>query len=181
MFEKLCCVAALFAMSSAGRTAEPSASPVPASVDALNGCWEGQGDVMGKPVAIAVSAYPIVQNAMVAVEAASSALADPSDQYAAHLILGGAGKQAGATPHAIVGYWADSFGGAFAASGKGESRPDGFDITYQYPDDAFVNRWRLSGNHLSWKIVARDGKGIEKPFANYTLHRSSCRPSAPSH
>jgi hypothetical protein len=180
MFDKLWCAAALLAISSAGRTAEPSASPVPASIYALDGCWEGRGDVMGKPVAIAVSAYPIVQNAMFALEAASSAIADPSDQYAAHLVFGGASKQAGATPNAIVGYWADSFGGAFSASGKGESHPDGFDITYQYPDDAFVNRWRLSGDRLTWQIVARDGKGIEKPFASYTLHKTTCRSSTPS-
>ncbi|WP_307090027.1 hypothetical protein [Sphingomonas faeni] len=47
---------------------------------------------MGKAVAIAVNAYPIVQDAMLAVEAASSALADPQDQYAAHLVFGGSGK-----------------------------------------------------------------------------------------
>lgn len=60
---------------------------MPTSVNALGGCWVGQGTVMDKAVAIAVNAYPIVQDAMLAVEAASSALADPQDQYAAHLVL----------------------------------------------------------------------------------------------
>jgi hypothetical protein len=26
-----------------------------------------------------------------------------------------------------------------------------------------------------WQIVARDGKGVEKPFASYSLHKASCR------
>ena len=180
MFGRLCWTAtALLAASSASRAAEPGSIPVPASVLALTGCWEGRGEVMGKSVAIAVNAYPIVQDAMLAVEAASSAIADPQDQYAAHLLFGGAAKQPGTAGAPVVGYWADSFGGAFAAPGRGESRPGGFDITYRYPDDAFVNRWRVSGDRLTWQIVARDGKGAEKPFASYTLQKATCRePSA---
>ncbi|MCD2325228.1 hypothetical protein LQ953_14490 [Sphingomonas sp. IC-56] len=129
---------------------------------------------MRKPVGMAISVYPIVQGAMLAIEVASSAVEDPDDEYAAHLIFGGAGKQPGAAPGGITGYWADSFGGAFAASGRGESRPGGFDITYHYPDMAYVNRWRLAGDRLTWQIVARDKKGAEKPFASYTLHKAAC-------
>jgi hypothetical protein len=135
---------------------------------------------MSKPVTIAVIAKPIVQDAMLAFEVESSAVADPRDRYSAHLIFGGASKQPGKSADQIVGFWADSFGGAFAASGQGESRSDGFDVTYQYPEDAFVNRWRLSGSRLTWQIVARDGKGAEKPFASYVLHREACRPAVTS-
>lgn len=175
MTGKRCMLSILLATSAAAQSAEPGTAPVPPSVAALTGCWEGQGEVRGKPVAIAISAYPIVQDAMIAVEAASVALADPEDRYAAHLVFGGAGKPSGA----IVGYWADSFGGAFAASGRGASRVGGFDVTYQYPDDAFVNRWRLAGDRLTWKIVARTAKGVEKPFAGYVLEKVACRSSAP--
>lgn len=156
-------------------SAEPDVAPLPASITALSGCWEGSGDVMGKPVAIAINAYPIVQNAMLAVEAVSSAIADPEDLHSAHLLFGGAGKHPGTKADDITGYWADSFGGALAAPGRGMSATDGFDITYQYSDAAFVNRWRITGDRLTWKIVARDGKGIEKPFANYILDRSACQ------
>ncbi|UYY57964.1 hypothetical protein [Sphingomonas sp. S2-65] len=175
MIEKLCVAAALLAASSAAPAAEPAATPVPASVRALSGCWEGRGEVMGKAVAVAISAYPIVGDAMVAVEAASSAIADPEDQYAAHLILGGGGKQPNKAAEPIVGYWADSFGGAFAASARGESRADGFDMTYQYPDNAYVNRWRIAGDRLTWEIVARSKGGVQKPFAKYALRKGACR------
>lgn len=74
-----------------------------------------------------------------------------------------------------MGYWSDSFGGAFATSGQGETRPDGFDMTYHYTDDAFVNHWRFLSDGIVWRIIARDGKGVEKPFASYSLHKASCR------
>lgn len=177
MIGKLCIVAVLLAAPSAGWGMEPSGTPVPASVRALTGCWQGEGSVMGKAVAVALNAYPIVQDAMLAVEAASSALADPEDQYAAHLVFGG-GKPTGTASGFVVGYWADSFGGAFAVEGRGDVRTGGFDITYQYPDRAYVNRWRMSGDTLTWEIVARDRKAVEKPFARYTLHKTACRSSA---
>ena len=176
MFQKLCCAgAALLAASSAAHSAEPGSTPVPAPIIALKGCWEGTGEVMSKPVTIAILAKPIVQDAMLALDVESIAVADSKDRYSAHLIFGGASNQPGQTADQIVGYWADSFGGAFAASGHGESRSDGFNVTYQYPDDAFVNRWQLSRNHLTWQIVARDGNNVEKPFASYSLDRVACR------
>lgn len=154
---------------------EPSAPPVPSRVIALGGCWAGRGEVMGKPVTTTAVAKPIVQGAMLALDAESSALMDPSDRYSAHLIFGGAGERRGTTADQIIGFWTDSFGGAFAASGRGESRPDGFDITYRYADNAFVNRWRFAGDRLTWHITARDRKGAETPFAHYSLQKTACR------
>jgi hypothetical protein len=61
MNTKLCIAMVLLAASSSGQAMEPGGAPVPTSVSALTGCWEGQGAVMGKAVAIAVNAYPIVQ------------------------------------------------------------------------------------------------------------------------
>lgn len=113
---------------------------------------------------------------MLALDVESSALADAKDRYSAHLIFGGASKQGGMATDHVVGFWTDSFGGGFAASGRGESVSGGFDITYQYPDDAFVNRWRQTGDQLLWVIVMQDGKGVEAPFASYTLRKSACIP-----
>lgn len=176
MFTKLGCAAmALLGTASAVHSAEPGTPPVPTAVSNLKGCWEGRGEVMDKPVTIAASAKSIVQDAILALDVRSQAVADPKDVYSAHLIFGGTNKQPGAASDKVVGYWSDSFGGAFAASGQGETLADGFDITYQYPDDAFVNHWRFLSDGIVWQIVARDGKGVEKPFAKYSLHRTPCR------
>jgi hypothetical protein len=175
MFAKLFCAVTVSAATlSDAHCAELASSPVPPSVMVLEGCWEGSGDVTGKPVALAVNAYLIVQDAMLAIEAVSSAISDPKDQYSAHLVFGGTGKQSESEADQIVGYWADSFGGAFAAPGRGLGGADGFEITYQYPDDAFVNRWRVSGDRLTWQIAVRDRKGVEKPFASYVLRKAKC-------
>lgn len=177
MFAKLFCVATILsAISATADAAEQGAPPIPASLVALNGCWAGSGEVVGKPVTTVVNAHPIVLEAMMTLDAASSAVADPEDRYAAHLVFGGAGKPSGAQVDPIVGYWADSFGGAFAAMGRGVASADGFEITYQYASDAFVNRWHFSGGDLKWQIVARDEKGVEKPFASYVLRQAMCRP-----
>ncbi|MFC0202692.1 hypothetical protein [Novosphingobium soli] len=176
MLKKLCCaMVVLLAASAAAHSAEPGTTPVPPPVIALKGCWEGSGEVMNKPVTISIFAKPIVQEAMLALDVQSSAVSDVKDRYSAHLIFGGANKQPGKTEDQIVGFWADSFGGGFAALGQGEISSEGFNVTYQYPDDAYVNRWRLSGNHLMWQIVARDENNDEKPFASYSLQRVACR------
>lgn len=163
--------------ASSAHAAEPGFTPVPTSVASLEGCWEGSGEVMGKAVTVSISAKPIVQGAMFALDAESGALADPKDRYSAHLIFGGASKKANARADPVTGFWTDSFGGSFAASGRGETVPGGFDTTYDYPDDAFVNRWRLTPGKLSWVIVMRNAKGVEAPFASYSLSLSACPPA----
>jgi hypothetical protein len=176
MFKKLCCAtAALFSLPSVADAAEPGTTQVPKSVVAIAGCWNGRGEVMSKPVTIAITAKLIVQDALLALDAESSAIADPTDRYSAHLIFGGTDKQPGVTADQIVGFWGDSFGGAVTATGHGESLTNGFDITYQYAENGFVNRWRISGDRLMWQIVARDKKGAEKPFASYLLSKADCK------
>lgn len=175
MFKNLLRAAvAVLALTSIADAAEPGATPVPQSVIATIGCWAGHGDVMGKQVTINIVSKPIVQDAMLALDAQSVAALDAKDIYAAHLIFGGSDQQPGATSDPIIGFWADSFGGAFTASGAGQARSEGFDITYRYSKDAFVNRWRISGDRLTWQIVAQDKNGVEKPFANYSLARTEC-------
>lgn len=153
---------------------DPPPAPVPVQVRALEGCWRGAGDVMGKSVEITLAAKSVALGTALTVDADSHAKADPKDRYAAHLVLAGRGAapQDGA-PTGVSGFWADSFGGDFTATGKGEVQPGGFDIAYAYPDALFVNRWRRDGERLTWTIVARTG-AKEAPFASYVLTRAAC-------
>jgi len=152
---------------------EAPAIQAPAPVRALDGCWRGAGEVMGKPVTITLSARAIVEGAMVLVETQSQATADPSDRYAAHLLFGGRTKTE-QDPATISGFWADSFGGDYTAIGLGSPRPDGFEIAYVYADARFINRWTVQGDRLDWRIVAKTGAGPEKDFAHYALTRAAC-------
>ncbi len=159
--------------ATAVRAEDPPPMPPPAEVSALAGCWKGEGAVMGKPVTIALSARPILGGAMMLVEADSKAKADPADVYAAHLLFGGRTAKAG-EPAAIVGLWADSFGGDGASQGLGKVAPNGFEVIYPYGDAAFVNRWTRAGEHLSWSIVMRGAGGKEQAFASYELAPAGC-------
>lgn len=163
-------------LSLAGGPALAQGTPpaqVPTQVKALTGCWRGMGEVMGKPVTITLSAKPIVEGAMVVVDADSHATADPTDRYAAHLLFGArTAKQD--NPATISGFWADSFGGDYTATGLGSSTTDGFEITYAYPDASFINRWTTLGDRLEWRIVARNGSAPEEAFASYKLTKTTC-------
>ncbi|MDG2531954.1 hypothetical protein [Caulobacter endophyticus] len=160
-------------IAAVARAEDPPPTPPPAQVAALAGCWKGEGTVMGKPVTIALSAKSIVGGAMMLVEAESAAKADPADTYAAHLLFGGRTTKAG-EPAAIVGLWADSFGGDGASQGAGRVTADGFEVGYPYGEAAFVNRWARAGDHLSWSIVMRGAGGKEQGFASYELVRAGC-------
>jgi hypothetical protein len=162
---------ALALLPTAVAAAEPG---VPAGVALITGCWRGEGAVEGKPVTMAVAARPAALDALLVVEADSAAVADASDRYAAHLVLAGDGKPGGG----VTGFWADSFGGGYTAEGRGKAGPDGFDITYSYPDGAYVNEWRVLANRLLWRIIARGSKGSVSVFAAYSLTKTPC-PAAP--
>jgi hypothetical protein len=173
-------LAVLFSLSGACAWAEdPPPALVPAEVRALEGCWRGAGEVMGKAVEITLAAMPVALGTMLTVDADSRAKADPKDRYAAHLVFGGRGaapKSGEAT--GVSGFWSDSFGGDFTAVGQGAVQPGGFDIAYAYPDASFVNRWRRDGDKLTWTIVAKTGVK-EAPFARYDLTRSACPAATP--
>jgi hypothetical protein len=158
---------ALALLPAAGAAAEPG---VPAGVALISGCWRGDGTVEGKPVTMAIAARPAALEALLVVEAESAAVADSSDRYAAHLVFAGDGKAGSG----VTGFWADSFGGGYTAQGVGKSGPDGFDITYAYPDGAFINEWRVLANRLQWRIIARGSKGSVSVFASYVLTKTAC-------
>jgi hypothetical protein len=161
----------LMAGSALAREAPPPQAP--AELQALAGCWRGTGEVMGKPVTIALSAKPIALGAMFLVEAESQATADPADRYAAHLVFGGRAAKKD-DPATLSGFWIDSFGGDYTATGVGAPRKDGFDIAYAYPDASFINRWTALGGRLEWTIVAKSGSAPEEAFAHYVLTRAKC-------
>jgi hypothetical protein len=167
---------AVLASPGAAHAAEPAPPAIPTAISPLQGCWEGTGEVMKTPVTIALVGKSVALGAILTVDAESHTIADPADRYSAHLVLGGAMVLPGSAPD-LVGYWADSFGGAMTASGSGSSRPDGFDMSYQYEDGAFLNRWRFDGDKLTWQIVSQDPKKGEEAFASYTLTRAKCRAS----
>lgn len=150
---------------------EPGAAPVPVEISALAGCWRGDGEVMGKPVLLTLSARPITQGAFFLIETDSRAKADPADRHNAHLIFGGrAPTTSGDT---ITSFWADSFGGDYTSVGSGLVRPDGFEVTYPYPDAQFVNRWVRDGDHLNWTITAVSGTE-QTVFSRNSLTRVDC-------
>ncbi|MBB3911064.1 hypothetical protein [Sphingomonas desiccabilis] len=153
-------------MASAAAAEEPARAPD--AVRQLEGCWQGRGEVMGKPVTIAVEARPVALGAMLALDASSVAIDDPSDRYAAHLVLGGGKGSAD-----VIGFWSDSFGGTMTAIGSGTLRANGFDIGYRYGEATFLNGWQVAGERLRWEIVAQE-KGTSQAFASYVLTRAAC-------
>lgn len=155
--------------------AEPGASPVPAAVRALGGCWAGEGSVMGKPVTISLTGTSAALGAMFVIETESRAKADRKDRYAAHLVFGGGERKADAGADAVTGYWADSFGGTFTATGTGSAGRGEFEISCRYPDDIFANRWNIAANRATWSILARHGDAAPQTFASYLLFRRPCR------
>ncbi|SFJ81555.1 hypothetical protein SAMN03159338_2422 [Sphingomonas sp. NFR04] len=153
-------------------------TPQPAALHAIEGCWQGSGSVMGKPVTLTLRAAPTALGAMIAVDTTSVATADAADRYAAHLVFGWLPAKGERLAGALTGYWADSFGGAFAAPGEGEAKAEGFEMRYRFGSDTFVNRWRRTAQALEWTIVARDGAGKEQAFADYRLTATPCTPPA---
>jgi len=166
-------LAGLLALTAGPALAQDAPPPqIPAQVKALEGCWQGDGEVMGKPVTLTLSAKPAALGAMVVVETQSQAKGDAADRYAAHLVIGAKAPK-GAFPATLTGYWADSFGGDYTATGAGAVREDGFELSYSYPPSSFLNRWTVTGDKLDWRITARDGDKTQD-FAHYTATRVAC-------
>lgn len=172
--------AALALLATPAFAAEPGTPPIPAEIAALAGCWQGSGVIAGKPVDIRLAARPIVLEAMLAIDVDSRAADNPTDHYAAHILLGGNA----ADPARVESYFADSFGPAFAAVGQGVTRTNGFDVTYYYAADNMLNRWRRVGDQLAWSIVSqpraasvadrRTATAAERPFADTSMSRVAC-------
>lgn len=157
-----------------------AASQIPEAAAALAGCWSGIGVLSDRPVAVRLTIATLMPETLLAADLVTSAEANPLDHYQAHILLGGDATQ----PSRILGTWADSFGLAFAATGEGASRGGGFDVTWYYPVDNVLSRWRRFGDQLALSLVrlpreVRQGAPEEKPFADYALSRIACATAAP--
>lgn len=164
-------VLTLFVTFTAAKAAEHKTTPVPAIITAMAGCWQGEGEVMGKPVTLRLVAKPVALGAMVTFDFESTAKANPKDRYAAHLIFGGGDNTlSGYVKEAIVSFWADSFGGAFAKTGRGRIHPDGFEVAY----GTLTDTWKISGTTATWQIIEHDGGSKPETFAQYSMTKTTC-------
>lgn len=161
----LACLAA--APLHAGQIPEPAA--------ALAGCWSGIGVLSGKPVTARLTVTPIIPDTVLAADLSTTADADPLDRYQAHILLGGDTTR----PNRILATWADSFGMAFTTNGEGTPSGGGFNVTFFYPADNVLSRWRRFEDQLALSLVrlpreTRPAAPEEKPFADYALSRIAC-------
>ena len=157
-------------MLAAGAVQEEGTAPAPETLSAFDGCWEGSGHVMGKPVSTRLEISPVSLGAWKVFEASSVALGDASDRYEAHILVGGAAS----VENGLISYFADSFGGDYASAGKGRITTGGFEAEYGYASATFVNRWQVEGAKVVWTIHARNPTGEESEFATYALDRVAC-------
>ncbi|NYT41656.1 hypothetical protein HZY97_12865 [Sphingomonas sp. R-74633] len=143
----------------------PAPDPAHAALDALVGCWEAPGEVMGKRVATRVRAAWRLGGRYLLLE--SHGL-DPADPYDAAIVIGDHDGDK------LSAWWMDSFGAGYSAAGKGRTEQGGLAIDYAYPDAVYANRLAPEGKSWRWTITARKPDGSEKPFASYTLTPAKC-------
>lgn len=150
---------------------EPGVPPVPPMVTGLVGCWQGEGDVGGKPIWISLRVYPVADGGFVAIDSLSIANSDPNDRYQTHLLFGGSGTDDG---RGITAFWSDSFGGAYSATGAGLVVDGGFVVTYRYSERTFMNEWLVGDGSLTWTVTVRGPDGHETSFARNQLRPVPC-------
>jgi hypothetical protein len=139
--------------------------PAHAALDALVGCWDAPGEVMGKRVATRVRAAWRLGGRYLLLE--SHGL-DPADPYDAAIVIGDHDGDK------FSAWWMDSFGAGYSAAGKGQVARGGIQIDYAYPDALYANRIEPVKNGWRWTITARKPDGSEKPFAAYMLTPAKC-------
>lgn len=141
-------------------------SPASDLFGSMEGCWQVDGVVQGKPARNLAKVSPRLGGRYSLLELHGL---DPADPYDAAIIMAPDEK-----PGSIVGYWLDSFGGAFSTSGRGRVEKDGMAIDFVYPDATFINQFSPEGEGWRWSIINRSSSGSESLFARYTMMRTSC-------
>jgi len=132
----------------------------------LEGCWSVPGEVRGKATTGRVRGAWRLNGKYMVIQLNSS---DGKEAYAADVPIGG-GEKAGD----LSSFWMDSTGGAYSTGGKGRLEPDGFTITYHYPDGDYVNVWRHAGKGWTWTITEVKPGQPGQLFAHYDLLPSGC-------
>jgi hypothetical protein len=146
--------------------ATPPGDPGLRDLSGLEGCWSAPGEVRGKATRNRVRGAWRLNGKYMTIQLAST---DDKDSYAADIPIG-AGEKAGE----LISYWMDSTGAAFSTSGKGQLEPDGFTVTYHYPDGDYVNVWRRAGKGWRWTITEVAPGKPAREFAHYDLAPSGC-------
>jgi hypothetical protein len=146
--------------------ATPPGDPALRDLAGLEGCWTTPGEVRGKATRNRVRGAWRMNGKYMVIQLTAS---DDKDPYAAEIPIGG-GEKAGE----LTSFWMDSTGGAYSTSGKGRLEPDGFIITYHYPDGDYVNVWRHANQGWRWTITELKPGQPAREFAHYDLQPSGC-------
>lgn len=137
-----------------------------ALLDALQGAWDMEGQVMGEPVRYRAKGERVLQGGFLRLH-----MIDVSTppQYEASVFIGH-DKKAGD----YIAHWLDTFGAAGArVVGTGSREGNRIFILYQYPDGTFRNTftWRPDMRDWTLLIEAQQPDGSWTTFASYTMAR----------
>jgi len=146
--------------------AAPAGDPALRDLAGLEGCWSAAGEVRGKVTRNRLRGAWRLNGKYMMISLTST---DDKDPYQADVPIGGGDK-----PGDLSSFWMDSTGGAYSTGGKGRLEPDGFTITYHYPDGDYVNVWRHAGKGWTWTITEVKPGQPGKAFARYDLQSSGC-------
>ncbi|WP_448662766.1 hypothetical protein ACG3SL_19265 [Sphingomonas sp. CJ20] len=139
--------------------------PAAGALSGLTGCWDAPGQVMGKPVRMAVRGSWRLGERYILVEMHGL---DPADPYDAAIVMGGHDGDK------LAGWWMDSFGAGYSAAGKGAVTNGVLEIDYAYPDAGYRNRLERKGKGWHWTITERKPDGSTRAFAAYDLTPTPC-------
>lgn len=148
------------------------AAPVPktpglAAVDGLTGCWKVSGQVRGKDATSVARGEWHLGGRYFTLHLRQVT----TRPYEAAITYG-----AGAKPDEIGSFWMDTFGGLYEPSlGLGKLSPEGFTLSYRFPDALYVNRFERRGRGWHWTIAEQAAGKPDKGFAEYSLAPASCR------
>jgi|GEM_PF-3174123 len=136
----------------------------------FDGCWAGTGDVTGLEVTAKLKVSPILSGTHRLFEVESRLNTNANDRYSAHIIV----AETADVPGVLISYYADSFGGDFAASGKGTIEADGLSIEYARPSYPEVNQWKIDGSVLRWTNTVVRALDDQLVAHTYEMSRVGC-------
>lgn len=136
----------------------------------FDGCWAGTGDVIGLEVTAKLKVSPILSGTHRLFEVESRSKTNPNDRYSAHIVE----AETADVPGVLISYYADSFGGDFAASGKGTIEADGLSIEYARPSYPEVNQWKIDGSVLRWTNTVVRALDDQLVAHTYEMSRVGC-------
>ena len=169
----------LFLAPLACRTPAPEAAAPPGNRDqrpallqALDGWWRMEGDVLGEAVAYDAWAGPTLRGAFTEIHMLDSAT---PPAYEARIFLA-ADPESGE----VIAHWLDSFGGPYSIPhGSGELTGNRIVFTVPYPERPFRDTFTFDPGEETWSLVieARGEGGDWQHFAAYRWRRTAPLPS----